>query len=219
MKDPGRLPANGKTALVEVAGCLSGIFLFAFFIQRDSALQYFAYAGILLAAWMMSRTIRDLSTALQVFGISLSGRRILFYSLAGLVLGSLLALLSNYLREEHLFPPVITWFAALAPLIGIAEELVFRGYVQSRLAVTGSLFSIVLASAGHTCYKYLVIKTVPGDLPVNYASLVLLTFVVGVVFGILRDRSKSILPAAMAHAVFDIIIYGGQAAAPVWVWS
>ena len=80
-------------------------------------------------------------------------------------------------------------------------------------------FSIVMASAGHAVYKYLVIKTLPGDIPVNFTWLILMTFVVGIVAGIFRERSGSIYPAAIAHAVFDLIVYGGSATAPFWVWS
>ncbi len=109
-------------------------------------------------------------------------------------------------------------FAIIAPLIGIMEELVFRGYIQTKMAPAGSVLSILIASTGHSLYKFLVIKTLPEDVPINFVWLILLTLVFGIILGIFRDRSKSIYPAALAHAIFDIIIYGGSAVAPFWVW-
>jgi len=161
----------------------------------------------------------DFNAALRVFGFIRINKKVVAYSITGLVLGCLLAILNNFLREEYLLPPLLTWFAFIAPIIGITEELVFRGYVQSKLASMGAILSIVFASAGHTLYKFIVVSTVPGGIPVNYASLIILTFAVGMVFGLFRYRSGSILPAVLAHAVFDIVIYGGESVAPVWVWG
>jgi membrane protease YdiL (CAAX protease family) len=76
-----------------------------------------------------------------------------------------------------------------------------------------------MATAGHTLYKFVVIKTVPVDLQTHLPSLVVLTFMAGLVFGLMRKKSGSIIPPALAHALFDIVVYGGAVLAPVWVWS
>lgn len=172
-----------------------------------------------MAAIVIGRSVQSISSLLSVFGIIPFSRKVLLFSMAGFVFGSLLAILYNYLSEDRILPAQLSKFAIIAPLIGITEELVFRGYIQARMAPFGSLLSITVASIGHTLYKYLVIRTLPDDLQVNFPILILLTFSVGLAFGILRDRSKSILPAALAHGIFDIIIYGGSEMAPVWVWT
>jgi membrane protease YdiL (CAAX protease family) len=144
---------------------------------------------------------------------------VIYYSLAGIIFGILLGLLFNFIKEDSLLPLTLTKFALIAPLIGITEELVFRGFVQSKSASSGALASVLIAASGHTLYKYLVIKTVPVDLNTHIPSLVIMTFLVGVVFGMMRVASRSVIPPALAHALFDIIVYGGASLAPVWIWS
>jgi membrane protease YdiL (CAAX protease family) len=186
-------------------------------IQREGNARFLAYLMLLGAAMIMSRSVRGIPSFGAVFGLDMFNRKVLVFSLAGFVTGIALAVLNNHLLGVHLLPDTLTAFALLAPLIGIAEELVFRGYIQGRVLSLGPLFSILIASGGHTFYKYLVIKTYPGDLLDTYTWLVLLTFGVGTVFGWMRLRSESVIPAALAHAVFDIAVYGGLQSIPVWV--
>jgi len=35
----------------------------------------------------------------------------------------------------------------------------------------------------------------------------------------MREVSGSVIPPVIAHALFDIIVYGGASLAPVWIWS
>jgi membrane protease YdiL (CAAX protease family) len=78
---------------------------------------------------------------------------------------------------------------------------------------------VVYASAVHTSYKLLVILTLSVPLQFDFFFLVFWTFVGGLLFGALREFSQSSLPAMMAHAVFDVVVYGGLATLPVWVWT
>jgi membrane protease YdiL (CAAX protease family) len=45
------------------------------------------------------------------------------------------------------------------------------------------------------------------------------TFVGGVVLGLLRQISDSVVPPIVAHAVFDLLVYGALVRAPWWVWG
>lgn len=205
-------------AISEGVVCILAIWIFALFIQRESGLKYIAFAGLLLAAFIINRSVPNFSALSSVFGVIPFHRKTYFYIIAGFVFGSLLAILNNYLSGAPVLPSLLTKFAVIASLIGITEELIFRGYVQSQMASAGTLATITIATGGHTLYKYLIIRTLPNELPVNYTLLILLTFGVGFILGILRDRSKNILPPVLAHAIFDIIVYGGLQSAPVWVW-
>ncbi len=49
--------------------------------------------------------------------------------------------------------------------------------------------------------------------------LVVWTLVGGLLFGLLREKSGSAFPPLIAHAMFDIVLYGGLATAPLWVWT
>jgi membrane protease YdiL (CAAX protease family) len=78
---------------------------------------------------------------------------------------------------------------------------------------------VVYASTVHTCYKLLVILSLSVPLQFDFFFLVAWTFVGGILFGSLRELSGSTLPPVIAHAVFDVVLYGGLATVPVWVWT
>jgi membrane protease YdiL (CAAX protease family) len=178
-----------------------------------------SFAGLIFAAITIAGSVHGLSSLVRVFGIIPFNKRVILYIIPGVLFGALLGLLNNFFFENPLLPSSLTAFAITAPLIGITEELVFRGYVQTKVACMGAWFSIIFASSGHTLYKYLVIKTLPLDLNINFPKLIVFTFAAGMVFGILRHHSRNVIPSALGHALFDIMVYGGAAVAPVWVWG
>jgi membrane protease YdiL (CAAX protease family) len=198
---------------------IGGICIFGMFIHADSWLRIIAFTGLVLAAVIISLSAGDIKSLLGVVGIVPFTRKVVYYSMEGIIFGGLLALLYNFVKADALLPTTLTKFALTAPLIGITEELVFRGYVQSMSASSGPSASVLIAASGHTLYKYLVIRTVPVDLETDIPSLVLLTFLVGLFFGMMREASRNVIPPALAHALFDIIVYGGASLAPVWIWS
>jgi membrane protease YdiL (CAAX protease family) len=206
-------------ALLSALLVTGGMCIFGLFIHAHSWRRMISFAGLALAAAVISRSAVNITSLLKLLGIVPFTRKVIHYSLAGMIFGTLLGVLYNYLKADSLFPGSLAKFALMAPLIGITEELVFRGFVQSGAASAGALLSVLMASFGHTLYKYVVIRTVPFDLQTDIPSLVLLTFLTGVVFGMMREASGSIAPPALAHALFDIIVYGGASHAPVWIWS
>lgn len=208
--------SNGLLSAILVIG---GICIFGIFIHADSWWRIISFAGLAIAAIVMSLTVTDIKSLLAVLGIVLFTRKVIYYCIAGIIFGMLLGLVYNIIKADSLLPLTLTRFALLAPLIGISEELVFRGFVQSGFASWGALASVLIAASGHTLYKYLVITTVPVDLNTCIPSLVILTFLAGAVFGMMREASRSVVPPALAHGLFDIIVYGGASLAPVWVWS
>lgn len=198
---------------------IGGMCIFGLFIHDNSWWRIVSFVGLALVAVVVSLSARDFKSLLFVFGLGRLTRKVINFCVAGIIFGMLLGLVYNFIKADSLLPTTLTSFALIAPLIGIMEELVFRGFLQSRFASSGPLVSVILAASGHTLYKYLVIRTVPVDLNTNIFSLIILTFLVGVVFGIMREGSRSVIPPALAHAVFDIIVYGGASMAPVWIWS
>jgi len=158
-------------------------------------------------------------TILEAFGIKQLNRKLLLYVLSAIVLGVILGIITRTRFELTLLPSGFTGVAFVAPLVGATEELVFRGYIQGHLRPVGKIFSIVTTSAFHTSYKLLVILTLSIPLQFDFFFLIFWTFVGGVLFGTLRELSGNTIPPVIAHAVFDIVLYGGLASAPVWVWS
>jgi len=110
-------------------------------------------------------------------------------------------------------------FVLLACLIGIAEELVYRGWMQGRLSSLGWP-AVVVAAVAHAAYKTALFAWPPEAVTsvFDLGSIALWTVLGGLMLGGLRVMSGSVLPAMLAHAVFDAVVYSGYAAAPWWVW-
>ncbi|MHA1378986.1 MAG: CPBP family glutamic-type intramembrane protease [Candidatus Helarchaeota archaeon] len=105
--------------------------------------------------------------------------------------------------------------AILTILIGIVEELYFRGYIQSKarksmnsmnaILITGLLFAFLHIP------KYLIIPIVNGDIS-YYASIptaVQSLVVLGLLFGFIRENTKNIIGPIIAHSTWDfyLLIY------------
>jgi len=205
--------------LLESLLALTGISVFAVFIHSDSFFIIVAFPGLILTALSISNTITDKSSILSVFGIIPFTKRLIFFSITGIIIGGILGIYCRSAFYDFLFPETLTIFAIIAPIIGIAEELVFRGFIQGRLAVLGPYLAVIFAACGHTLYKYLVLKTLPSALPIDFTFLITWTMIGGLIFGTLREVFKNVVPSSLAHACFDVIVYGGFTTAPVWVWS
>ena len=195
-----------------------GILLFAGFIHHPFPLILPALGGLALTAMVIAFSTRYM-TLREAFGIKQLNRRVLLYTLPAIVIGALLGILTRNRFELTLIPAGLTGVAFVAPLVGAAEELVFRGYLQGHMRPIGKIFSILTASALHTSYKLLVILSLAIPLQFDFFFLIFWTFLGGLLFGTLRELSGSTVPPVIAHAVFDIALYGGLASAPVWVWS
>ena len=198
---------------------LAGIFLFALYIHEKSWLIIISYAGLFLAAISIGIFFRDRKSVTTVFGsLQFTGRSI-GYLLAGILAGGMLGICYRYFFLETLFPSSLTTFAIIAPLVGITEEFIFRGYLQGRIRGSNRIISIVIAALGHTAYKFIVLRSLPDSSGIDFPFLITWTLIGGLIFGILRDLSDSVPPPALGHACFDILVYGSFVSAPVWVWG
>ena len=105
--------------------------------------------------------------------------------------------------------------AVLLPLFmaGLPEEIVYRGLLQTRLeAVCGRIVALivtaVLFTAWHLPTRYLLAHGVEGEAG-NFGSVVLGTglpvFVVGLIFGLIWDRNRRLVPLIAAHWGVDLL--------------
>ena len=161
----------------------------------------------------------DLHELLGMTGLLQYRKTLAFYALAGLFLGLLLAWLYKRVAGLPLVQGLLTLSALVAPAIGMTEEIVFRGFIQGAAGKKSALLGITIAAASHSVYKLLVIASFPVSLNINLYYLVGFTFAGGLLFGWLRWKAINIIPAMLAHAIFDILIYGHLHALPVWVWG
>jgi membrane protease YdiL (CAAX protease family) len=194
----------------------AGIWLFAGFIHTAPVI---AIAGMIVTSFSVAYFAKSLIELLRIAGLTEYKWKLFPYSLAGLVLGISVGTFYGLNQSKALFPLYLTVNAIIAPSVGIAEELLFRGFIQGSMSRVSGWLGIFFASFSHTGYKVLVICMFPSDLGINLFYLAIFTFTGGLLLGWLRKASESIIPSALAHGCFDIMIYGALASLPVWVWG
>jgi len=204
--------------MLNLSGVVAGILLFALFIHDPWPRRIISFIALTGSSLLLGFSIRN-SSILSAFGLSPVTRKILYYLIPALILGVGLGWLTRATFDLSPFPASVSRIAIIAPLIGATEELIFRGYIQGYLRPMGGVFSVVYTSTVHTCYKLLVILSLSVPLQFDFFFLVTWTFIGGLAFGVLREGSRSSIPPVISHALFDIVLYGGYAIAPVWVWS
>jgi len=225
-----------------------GMALFAFFLNFRTASGLPALAGLILTVVAFWLALRVGQRPGPLFGFTPATRRGWALTLVGAAVGVGLGLAYRHAWRPTLFPNGFEWFVLVAVAIGAGEEVLYRGYVQGRLAAAFGAgvglgphaprrrraepgggnprrtwvritMAVVLAAAAHTVYKAALFVYPPAGIEVAYRFLVVWTLIGGVAFGALREAAGNVWPAVAAHVAFDIIAYGDSAEAPWWVWG
>jgi membrane protease YdiL (CAAX protease family) len=205
--------------LAEAAAACLGMILFGIFSHQGLPWIAISAAGLLSAAFCIQRSIGSLRDIPPLFGLS-GSRKVLIISPAGVAFGIGLGACYRFFSGMTLLPgSAFQPFALLACGIGAAEELVYRGWMQGRLRVLGRPAAVLISAAAHTAYKTALFALPPSPVRIDFLSLVAVTFIGGVLFGLSRELSRSTYPAVAAHVAFDLVVYGAAAQAPWWVWS
>jgi membrane protease YdiL (CAAX protease family) len=198
--------------------CSLGLMIFSFFIHYKFPAVLFSYGALIIVAFVISQHLRSLVDLKNVTGeINLSAKS-LIYILTGIGIGLGMAVLYRWHLNAPLFPVSLLPFAFVAALIGSMEELVFRGFIQEQVRNVNGLFSIFFGAFSHTGYKcclFLAPVISPG---IDIGFLAVWTFGAGILSGTIRHFSKSVWPSVIAHALFDILVYGESVHPPWWVW-
>ena len=203
--------------LIEVSLCCFGLMIFSLFIHSAFPLILISLAGLTISGFIISRPIFSFRDFQQVFGLKFP-RRIILYLIIGLQLGLIYSIIYRNISGMEIFPNKLHQFALIAALIGTMEELIFRGFIQGHAGKINTVFGVLFASFAHTAYKCCLFLLPVYDFEINIASLFLFTFIGGLLFGLLKEISKSVIPAIAAHAIFDILVYGHCLQSPWWVW-
>lgn len=174
--------------------------------------------GLLLSAVIISRNLKSLSDLKKIWGENFSGRISIRYTIAGIVFGATLAVLYRWHLDISLLPRSVHLFVIVAAIIGSAEELVFRGFLQEHVRTINGPFSVIFSTLAHTGYKCCLFLSPVIESDINIGFLALWTFGAGLLFGTIRHLSESLLPALAAHVLFDILVYSEFTDAPWWVW-
>jgi membrane protease YdiL (CAAX protease family) len=190
------------------------ILLFSLFIQHPLPLRFISFLCIFIVAYIFSTEQRFLT---MITGGNSSRSVIAIWTVIAVCGSFLLAMESREDASLPLLPVSLSWFTIIAMAIGSMEELLFRGWMFSQFNGGWRWPAVVFTSLAHAAYKALLFTS--GYLPyeVNTWDLFLVTFEAGIFLGLTRLFSRSVWPALIAHAIFDLLIYGDQAV-PWWIF-
>jgi len=178
----------------------------------------FSWASLGLAGVIMATVLFSDPSPARLTGFSGEKRHSLPWLAAGILTGASLGFLDRALSPVSLMPGKLLLPGLLTPLIGMTEEVVYRGFVQGVLQKYSRVWAVILASAGHTLYKSVLLgSALPRENP-DLVMLTVLTFVTGCLLGVFRILSGRIYAPLATHGLFDLLVYGDQAAMPAWVW-
>jgi membrane protease YdiL (CAAX protease family) len=198
--------------------CSLGLMIFSYFIHSKFPVILVSYGALVIVAFVIANHLKSMADLKKVTGgFSFSPRSLLFIT-AGIVIGIGMAVLYRWHLDTSLFPRSLLPFALVAALIGSMEELVFRGFIQEQVRNVNGIFSIFFSAFSHTGYKCCLFLAPVVSSGMDIGFLAIWTFAAGILSGTLRHFCKSVWPSVIAHALFDILVYGEFSHPPWWVW-
>jgi membrane protease YdiL (CAAX protease family) len=204
--------------LSEATLCSFLFMLFSYFIHFEFPLKLVALFALASAAYLLGHQLMSLSDLCCKTGESATFIVSFLLSIVGIVIGTMLAMLYRQHLGISLLPGSIHSFVIFAALIGVIEEIVFRGFLQAQVKSINGPFSVLFSTISHTGYKCCLFLAPAAAAGIDIPNLAFWTFLVGLLFGTIKHLSKSLLPSLLAHSLFDILVYSEFVKAPWWVW-
>lgn len=218
MVKPGAAEA-GPSHPGAVAVAAAAMVIFAACAHRPWPEKSVAVAGLLVAAGAVERSLRGGGSMARMLGFGPERRRLAALVPVGAALGLGLAMLARWAIDRPLLPHSLQPFVLLACAVGAAEEVVYRGWMQGRLAGLGRASAIGLAALAHAGYKTALFVWPAGGQSPDLVWIGAWTALGGIGIGALREAARSTWPSIAAHVVFDLVMYGAFASAPWWLWG
>jgi len=212
------LPAKTEKALLDAVLCSAGFAAFAFFVADPFPSKLAAFIPLFMSAFIISRTINWSLVSFPFLFRSAFSHTMPAFNIIGLLMGIAGAMYYRGSFGMPVLPAVIRAFIWVAICIAVMEELLFRGFIQGRLSGLHPGFAILFAAFAHASYKACLFLSPAVRHHPSLALFYTWTFGASLLIGLLSHYSKSILPAIIAHVVFDIIVYAENLQAPWWVW-
>jgi len=219
MKRPGTIitvPATNWKIMTDAILCSGCIILFAYLVVFPFPTKAAAFIPLTIAASVISHRVS--TDSFYLLWQDIFSAKMLVYYIIGFLMGTAGAMYYRGSFGMPVLPATVRSFAGVAVCIGVMEELVFRGFIQGQVSKLHPGFAIVFAAFAHTTYKVFLFLSPAAP---EYHSIGLFytwTFGAFISIGLLRHYSKSIIPAIIVHAVFDLLVYAENLQAPWWVW-
>jgi membrane protease YdiL (CAAX protease family) len=206
--------------VIEVLAASVGMVLFALFAHQGLPWMVLSAVGLLVVAATIGLSLRRVARPAALMGLDSFPRKAVLFFLLGGVIGAAGGMLHRHGLGMVLWPANgVEIFAVMACLIGAAEELLYRGWLLGRARALGWPAAVVIAAVAHAAYKTALFALPTGSTTIGLTGIMLWTAVGGIVLGLLRVCSESVIPAMFAHAAFDFVVYGALVDAPWWVWA
>lgn len=194
------------------------ILVFAYLISLPFPYKTVAFIPLIMTAFIISRHADFSKLFSQLLSKKTFSLQLGIYCIIGLLLGLAGAMFYRGSLGITVFPETIKPFVFTAMSIGIMEELFFRGFIQTQMSQLNINFAIFFSALVHALYKTFLFLS-PSAIPhENLMLFFSVSFAAYIIFGILRQKSQSLLPTIISHAVFDFIVYAQLSHAPWWVW-
>jgi membrane protease YdiL (CAAX protease family) len=135
-----------------------------------------------------------------------------FFSLLNALTLVVNGLLVHAFTDQILYPsfnisPFILSLPFMTLCVGISEEGLFRGYVQTHLEKIFTPWSAIVVQAVLFGVWHFVWNLSPFD-PFGMAQYVSVTFFMGLLFGYFYSKTRSVLPLVFAHGLWDSVAQG-----------
>lgn len=205
---------------IGIATASVGLVLFAWCSHQGLPWSMAGAAGLLITASAMSWLQFGGASSASVLGLERFSRSATMFAVAGVLIGVGAGVSQRYALGIPVQPAErVEWFVVVACLIGATEEIVYRGWLLGRVRSFGWPAAVVVAAAAHAAYKTALFAWPSVPSAVDLTGIALGTFAGGIVLGVLRVMSGSLIPAVLAHMAFDFVVYASVAHAPWWVWG
>lgn len=185
------------------------------------AVYSFPFKAVALVPLTVSAVVISSHASRGPFCISwrdIFSAKMLVYCCIGLLMGTAGAMYYRGSFGMPVFPAITRSFVWVAVCIGVMEELLFRGFIQGQVSKLHPGFAIVFAALAHTTYKVFLFLSPAAQQHHSIFLFYTWTFGAFLLIGLLKYFSKSIIPAILVHAVFDLLVYAENSTAPWWVW-
>ncbi len=206
-------------SILKILLFIAGILVFAGFSHRSFPLILLSLSGLVVSVMVIAAEIRAFKDLFIVFDWHKLSKKSIWYVPVCIIIGLVFGIIYRDYLQVSVLPLSFTGFAVVAMAIGSSEELLFRGYLQSRIRNYNAVLSVLTATCAHTAYKLLLFLPYRSEPDISIIFILQWTFLGGLVFALLKEFSQNSAYPVASHALFDLLVYGDSLVTPWWVWA